>query len=171
MTIDNNTVVSVNYRLMVSSGNDSEELVEETSSENPFVFLFGGGGLLEDFEGSLKGLKAGDNFDFTIKSENGYGLSTPDNIVRIPLAAFVAEGEELDDEMIKAGNYLPMVDDQGNQMQGLVIAVSDEHVTMDFNHPLAGKDLHFSGSVNEIREASAEELAHGHVHGAGGHDH
>jgi FKBP-type peptidyl-prolyl cis-trans isomerase SlyD len=171
MTIDNNTVVSVNYRLLVSSGNSEKELVEETNAENPFVFLLGVGGLLEEFEGNLKGLKSGDTFDFTIKAENGYGLSTPDNIVRIPLAAFVAEGEELDTEMVAAGNYLPMVDDQGNQMQGLVVAVSDEHVTMDFNHPLAGKDLHFKGSVNDIREASEEELAHGHVHGAGGHHH
>lgn len=171
MTIDNNTVVSVNYRLLVSSGNSEKELVEETNAENPFVFLLGVGGLLEEFEGNLKGLKSDDTFDFTIKAENGYGLSTPDNIVRIPLAAFVAEGEELDTEMVAAGNYLPMVDDQGNQMQGLVVAVSDEHVTMDFNHPLAGKDLHFKGSVNDIREASEEELAHGHVHGPGGHHH
>lgn len=171
MTIDNNTVVSVNYRLLVSSGNSEKELVEETSAENPFVFLLGVGGLLEEFEGHLKGLKSGDTFDFTIQAENGYGLSTPDNIVIIPLAAFVAEGEELDTEMVATGNYLPMVDDQGNQMQGLVVGVTDEHVTMDFNHPLAGKDLHFSGSVNEIREASEEELAHGHVHGAGGHHH
>ena len=62
-------------------------------------------------------------------------------------------------------------DDQGNQMQGLVLAVNEDHIVMDFNHPLAGKDLHFQGSVNHVRDASAEEMAHGHVHGEGGHHH
>lgn len=83
----------------------------------------------------------------------------------------VEPGEELDTEMVAAGNFLPMVDDQGNQMQGLVVEVGSDFVVMDFNHPLAGKDLHFVGSVLEIREASAEEIAHGHVHGPGGHHH
>lgn len=172
MTIDDKMVVSVNYRLTVSSdGSSHEDLVEETNPEQPFVFLFGVGGLLEEFESNLRGLKSGDTFDFIIKSENGYGVNNDENLVKIPMAAFVGEGEELDREMVTPGNYLPMVDDRGNQMQGLVLAVYDDHIVMDFNHPLAGKDLHFQGSVNELRSASAEELAHGHVHGAGGHQH
>ena len=172
MMIDDKMVVSVNYRLTVSSdGSIQEELVEETNAEQPFVFLFGVGGLLEEFENNLRGLKSGDAFDFVIKSENGYGVNNDENVVRIPMAAFVADGEELDTEMVSPGNFLPMVDDRGNQMQGLVLEVTEEHIVMDFNHPLAGKDLHFSGTVNEIRSASAEELSHGHVHGAGGHQH
>lgn len=171
MTIDNNTVVSLNYKLSVSDGSAKEELVEETSAEQPFVFLYGVGGLLEEFEGNLKGLKSGDKFDFVIKAENGYGTSADENIVRIPMAAFVAEGEELDEEMVAVGNFLPMVDDQGHQMQGLVVEITDDYIKMDFNHPLAGKDLHFIGDVNEVREASVEELEHGHVHGPGGHHH
>lgn len=170
--IDDKMVVSVNYRLTVSSdGSIQEELVEETNAEQPFVFLFGVGGLLEEFENNLRGLKSGDVFDFVIKSENGYGVNNDENVVRIPMAAFVADGEELDTEMVSPGNFLPMVDDRGNQMQGLVLEVTEEHIVMDFNHPLAGKDLHFSGTVNDIRSASAEELSHGHVHGAGGHQH
>lgn len=170
--IDDKMVVSVNYRLTVSSdGSIQEELVEETNAEQPFVFLFGVGGLLEEFENNLRGLKSGDVFDFVIKSENGYGINNDENVVRIPMAAFVADGEELDTEMVSPGNFLPMVDDRGNQMQGLVLEVTEEHIVMDFNHPLAGKDLHFSGTVNDIRSASAEELSHGHVHGAGGHQH
>jgi FKBP-type peptidyl-prolyl cis-trans isomerase SlyD len=172
MMIDDKMVVSVNYRLTVSSdGSIQEELVEETNAEQPFVFLFGVGGLLEEFENNLRGLKSGDVFDFVIKSENGYGVNNDENVVRIPMAAFVADGEELDTEMVSPGNFLPMVDDRGNQMQGLVLEVTEEHIVMDFNHPLAGKDLHFSGTVNDIRSASAEELSHGHVHGAGGHQH
>ena len=172
MIIEKNTVVSVNYRLTVSDNNfESEELVEETSSENPFTFLFGNGGLLEEFESNLNGLKAGDTFDFIIRAANGYGTANRENVVRIPMEAFVPPGEELDTEMVRPGNYLPMVDDQGNHLQGLVLEVGDAHVVMDFNHPLADKDLHFQGNVNEIRNASAEEIAHGHVHGPGGHHH
>jgi FKBP-type peptidyl-prolyl cis-trans isomerase SlyD len=172
MIINKNTVVSVNYKLTVSDNNfESEELIEETFSGEPFTFLNGSGGLLEEFESNLNGLTSGSKFDFKIKSENGYGHSSQENIVRIPLNAFVPEGEELDTDMVTAGNYLPMVDDQGNHMQGLVVEVSAEFVVMDFNHPLAGKDLHFQGEVVDVREASAEEVAHGHVHGEGGHHH
>ena len=64
-----------------------------------------------------------------------------------------------------------MMDDDGNQMYGLVLEVTDAHVAMDFNHPLAGNDLHFIGEVLEVREASKEELDHGHVHGEHGHHH
>jgi FKBP-type peptidyl-prolyl cis-trans isomerase SlyD len=73
--------------------------------------------------------------------------------------------------MVKVGNMLPMVDQDGNRMQGLVIDINDDFVTMDFNHPLADKDLHFVGKVLNIRNASADEIAHGHVHGEGGIHH
>jgi FKBP-type peptidyl-prolyl cis-trans isomerase SlyD len=172
MIITHKTVVSVNYKLTVSNEQAiQEELVEETSETKPFVFLFGTGGLLEEFEKNLNGLKAGDDFDFVIKSEQGYGGASPENVVKLPISAFRAEGEELDTDMVSPGNFIPMVDDQGHQMQGLVVAVNEDHVLMDFNHPLAGKDLHFTGSVNTVREATADELAHGHVHGEGGHHH
>ena len=172
MTINDKTVVSVNYKLTVSEDNfASEEVVEETTNERPFVFLFGVGGLLEEFERNLRGLKAGDTFDFNISAEEGYGDSSEENIVKIPLNAFAADGEELDTEMVTPGNFLPMVDDRGEQLQGLVLEVTPEYVVMDFNHPLAGKELHFKGSVLEVREASKEELSHGHVHGEGGHHH
>ncbi len=172
MTITQNAVVSVKYKLTVSDDNfQTEDLVEETSPENPFTFLFGSGGLLEEFEGNLKGLNVGSPFDFKITAANGYGHASQENVVRIPIEAFVAPGEELDTEMVAEGNFLPMVDDQGNHMQGLVVEVGADFIVMDFNHPLADKDLHFSGEVLDVREASAEELAHGHAHGPGGHHH
>ncbi|MFN5319105.1 MAG: peptidylprolyl isomerase [Bacteroidia bacterium] len=172
MIVDKNSVVSVSYHLTVSTNNfETEETVEETSEGNPFTFLYGSGGLLEEFEGNLKGLSVGSSFDFKITAANGYGFSNKENVVRIPLQAFVAPGEELDSEMVAPGNFLPMVDDQGNHMQGLVLEVGAEFVTMDFNHPLADKDLRFQGSVIEVREATADEIAHGHVHGPGGHEH
>jgi FKBP-type peptidyl-prolyl cis-trans isomerase SlyD len=73
--------------------------------------------------------------------------------------------------MVKVGNTLPMTDNEGNRLQGVVEEITDVHVRMDFNHPLAGQDLRFKGIVLDIRDASAEELAHGHVHGPHGHHH
>lgn len=73
--------------------------------------------------------------------------------------------------MIKVGNYVPMMDNAGHQHQGLVVNVGLESITLDFNHPMAGKTLHFTGTIAAIREATAEELDHGHVHGEGGHEH
>jgi len=172
MTINDKTVVSVSYKLTVSPDNfATEEVVEETTVERPFVFLFGVGGLLEEFERNLKGLNPGDTFDFRIPADQGYGNAAAENIVKIPITAFAAEGEELDSEMVVPGNFLPMVDEQGEQHQGLVVDVTTEFVVMDFNHPLAGKELHFKGNVLDVREASAEETTHGHVHGEGGHHH
>jgi len=172
MQVDKQKVVSVNYRL-TTSDNDfaTEDLVEETESQRPFVFIQGSGGLLEEFEQNLHGLKSGDGFDFIIKSQNGYGDLSDDNVAKIPMEAFVADGEELDTEVVCVGNFIPMTDSEGNQLQGLVVAVAEEYIVMDFNHPLAGKDLHFQGTIANVREASAEELAHGHVHGDGGVHH
>ena len=170
MIIESKKVVSVNYHLTVNE-NNQEILVEKTDAEHPFVFLFGAGGLLEAFESNLKGKKVGDSFDFRIDAENGYGLVDEDSIVTIPIDAFKAEDGTIDEEMVKVGNTLPMTDNEGNRLQGVVDEITDVHVRMDFNHPLAGQDLRFKGIVLDIREASAEELSHGHVHGPHGHHH
>lgn len=172
MQVNLNKVVSVHYKLHVHEGNSAnEEFVEETQSSEPMVFLFGSGNLLPAFENNLQGLTEGGTFDFNLTPEQGYGNSTPENVVKLPMEAFVAEGEELDREMINPGSFVPMIDEEGNQLQGLVLDIKPDHIVMDFNHPLAGKHLHFSGTVSNVREASAEELSHGHVHGPGGHHH
>lgn len=75
------------------------------------------------------------------------------------------------EDMLEPGNYIPMADSEGNQMQGRVVEVQGDEVQMDFNHPLAGKTMHFDGKVIGVRDATQEELAHGHVHGEHGHHH
>ena len=170
MNIENKKVVSVNYHLTVKE-KELEKLVEKTDKNNPFVFLFGEGGLLEAFESNLKGKKVGDTFDFFIDYENGYGPREEEHLVKIPLEAFKAEDGTLDDSSIQVGKTLPMVDNEGHKLQGIVKEITSEYVKMDFNHPLAGQNLHFVGEVLEVRNATAEELSHGHVHGAGGHHH
>ncbi len=168
MKIENNTVVSVNYLL---TKKDTGEKIEETSKEHPFVFIFGTGGLLEDFETNLHNKKAGDTFDFFIDHKRGYGVRDETFLANVPMEAFLGEDGKFDDENIKVGATLPMVDNEGAPLHGTVLEITDKHVRMDFNHPLASQDLHFKGEILEVRPATAEELAHGHVHGPHGHHH
>ena len=168
MKIEKNTVVSVNYLL---TKQDTGETIEETSKEQPFVFLFGNGGLLEDFESNLHNKVAGDTFDFDIDHQRGYGVRNEEFVTKVPNEAFQNDKGEFDSEHVVVGATLPMVDNNGEQLFGIVVELGDTHVQMDFNHPLAGQDLHFKGEVLEVRAATEEELAHGHVHGPGGHEH
>lgn len=168
MKIEKNKVVSLLYELHV--GNAQGELIEKVDPAEPFAFLFGGGGLLPEFELNLAGKKAGDHFSFEIKSENAYGKFSLEAIVEIPKSVFSVNGE-IAHEMLVEGKMIPMRDENGNPFQGKVLAVGIDKVKMDFNHPMAGKDLHFTGEILEVRNATEEELSHGHVHGAGGHHH
>ena len=163
-------VVTLNYRLTVDeNGNETE--VEKTSVENPFVFLFGAGQLLPDFEMNLAGKAAGSNFDFLISAENGYGLSDAQNIVPVPISVFAGSDGKPDPGLLVVGNTVPMSDNAGNRYEGKIKEVNDDNVVMDFNHPLADRTLHFTGEVINVRLATLEELQHGHVHGPGGHHH
>lgn len=170
MIIENRMVVTLNYRLTVDE-NGQETEVEKTSVENPFVFLFGSGQLLPDFEMNLAGKAAGSNFDFLISAENGYGLSDAQNIVPVPISVFAGSDGKPDPGLLVVGNTVPMSDNAGNRYEGKIKEVNDDHVVMDFNHPLADRTLHFTGEVINVRLATLEELQHGHVHGPGGHHH
>ncbi len=172
MIIESNKVVSVNYKLTAKKDKTSEEAHIETADDShPFVFLFGAGGLLEAFEKNLGGKKVGDGFDFYIDAANAYGLHDENHIVSIPVDAFHDDKGKFDSEHIQLGKIVPMMDNHGNRLQGLVKEITIQHVRMDFNHPLAGHELHFVGKVLEIRNATPDELSHGHVHGPGGHHH
>ncbi|MBI3510290.1 MAG: FKBP-type peptidyl-prolyl cis-trans isomerase [Bacteroidetes bacterium] len=172
MTISEKQVVSVNYHLTVPGEDGGAEItIEKTSLEDPFVFLFGGGQLLPEFEQHLSGKKSGDKFDFKISAENGYGTYQIDHIVNLPIENFLDKSGKLDTEMIAVGKNVPMMSEDGHRMWGKILEVALQHVRMDFNHPLAGKELHFNGEVLNVREASNEEMEHGHVHGPGGHHH
>jgi FKBP-type peptidyl-prolyl cis-trans isomerase SlyD len=158
MIVENNKVVSLSYELKVNG-----ETVETVGADSPLMFLFGAGNLLPKFEKNLDGLKLNDSFDFELVSADAYGPVNEDAIVDVPMQAFAVDGE-IDRNLLKVGHHIPMLDQSGNRLNGVVVRFDDEFVTMNFNHPLAGNDLHFSGKVVEIREASADELEHGHVH-------
>ncbi|WP_347159253.1 FKBP-type peptidyl-prolyl cis-trans isomerase [Pontibacter chitinilyticus] len=170
MKIEKNRVVTLTYELRITDENGEPNLVETANEEHPMVFIYGMSGLPEQFEDKLDGLNTGDTFDFKLEPEDGYGDFDENALVELPLNVFEVEGT-VPDDMLVEGNFIPMSDSEGNQLQGRVVAVTGETVKMDFNHPLAGKALSFKGKVEDVREATKEELDHGHVHGAGGHHH
>jgi FKBP-type peptidyl-prolyl cis-trans isomerase SlyD len=165
MIIAKDTVVSVTYELKLAQKNG--EVVENVNNSNPLEFLLGHGNLLPKFEDKLTGLKVGDSFDFVLKSDDAYGLISSEAIVELPKTVFMVDGE-LDDNLLAIGHVIPMMDQGGNRFNGKVIELAQDTVKMDFNHPLAGEDLHFKGEVVGVREATSEELTHGHIHASGG---
>ncbi|HEX8427837.1 FKBP-type peptidyl-prolyl cis-trans isomerase [Hymenobacter sp.] len=167
--ISENKVVTITYDLSVTDDNQEKVLVESAEADAPMVFLFGQSGLPEEFERQLDGKQAGDSFTFSLTPEQAYGEYDDQAVVDIPKNVFEIDGQ-VDQEMLQVGNFLPMADNQGHHMQGKVVEIGADSVKMDFNHPLAGMVMHFDGKVAEVREATQEELDHGHVHGEGGHE-
>ena len=168
--ISQDQVVTITYDLSVTDEDQQKVLVESAEEDSPMVFLFGHSGLPDEFERQLSGKQPGDSFSFSLTPEQGYGEHDAQAVVEIPKEVFMIDGK-LDDEMLQPGNFLPMADNEGNHMQAKVVSIGDSTVQMDFNHPLAGRMMHFDGKVAAVRPATAEELEHGHVHGEGGHQH
>lgn len=170
MKIEKNKVVTLTYELRIQNENGEQSLIEVANEEQPMAFIFGMSGLPDQFEDNLNGLSEGDDFEFKLDAEEGYGEFDENAVVELPKNVFEVEGA-VPDNMLEVGNFIPMTDSEGNQLQGRVAKISDTAVTMDFNHPLSGKELYFKGKVSQVREATKEELDHGHVHGPGGHHH
>lgn len=156
MKINRNVHVSLSYTLR-SKGHEGE-VVEATTEDRPLEFIYGAGLMLPKFEEAILGLEVGDEFKIEIPHMDGYGPVFEERIVELPKTIFVKDGE-FDSEMVAEGNILPMMDSNGSRMDGKVLEVAEESVKMDFNHPMAGEDLFFTGSVLAAREASDEELA------------
>jgi FKBP-type peptidyl-prolyl cis-trans isomerase SlyD len=164
MEVAENKVVYLIYELR--RDNSEGEVVETLAKENPLSFLFGKGSLLAKFEDNIQGLKEGDKFSFKLSSDEAYGPMEDNAIVDVPIMAFEVDGK-VDYKLVKTGNSIPMVDRDGKRLNGIIREIGAEHVKMDFNHPMAGANLFFSGEITGIREASEDELSHGHVHSAG----
>lgn len=153
MKVKENKFVSLSYTLTVD-GN----VVEKVTSEKPLDFIFGTGGLLPKFEENLQGLEVGGKFTFTLTPEDSYGEYFDDAVVPLPKDTFKVDGK-IDEDMLAVGNMLPMMDNDGNRLMGFVKSVEADSVTIDFNHPMAGKTLNFEGEVVGIRMPTPEELA------------
>ena len=157
MEITPGKYVAVSYKLWGLQPNEPEEELEETQPGKPLTFIYGTGSMLESFEKNLENLKPGDKFDFVLPAADAYGVEDPEAIIELPKDVFFVDGK-FDDEMVKEGAVLPMRDANGHTLNGEVIAITDEAVKMDFNHPLAGTDLHFTGEVLEVRAPTVEEI-------------
>ncbi len=174
MKIKENAVVGLTYELKVSKDADDIESapfsVEVRDEEDPFYFIFGQSGLPEKFEELLNSKSQGDAFSFIIPMADAYGPAEEDLLITLPKSQFSKE-QGFTKEMLEEGNFLPLMDENGYPMQAKILKDLGDEMLLDFNHPLVGFDLHFDGLIMEVRKATKEELAHGHVHGPNGaHD-
>ena len=161
MEVNQNKVVSLTYELR--RDNAEGEIVETVTSERPLTYLAGAGNLLAKFESNLEGLKVGEQFSFRLDVDDAYGPRSEKAVVNVPMKAFEVDGK-IDENLLKKGNIIPMIDSNGRRIQGVVDTINSDDVVMDFNHPLAGEALFFTGEVTAIREATEDELQHGHIH-------
>ncbi|MDD3195403.1 MAG: FKBP-type peptidyl-prolyl cis-trans isomerase [Paludibacter sp.] len=158
MKITANKSVSAEYELFVDGEKEGElELMEKATAQQPLSFVYGVGMMLPKFEEQLFGLAAGDKFDFTIPVGDAYGEYEDENVIDLDRSIFEVDGK-LDDKVIFAGNVVPLMDSEGNRLNAQVVEVTDAVVKVDLNHPLAGENLHFKGSVLEVRETTEEEM-------------
>lgn len=160
--------IAVDYKLYVIE-NGEKELQEETSAGNPFRFLSGFGMTIPGFENAIAPLAVGDTFDFTLSKDDAYGDYYAERVLDLDKQMFCIDGK-FDDEHIYVDAIVPLQNQDGNRFMGHVLEISDSKVKMDLNHPLAGKELNFVGSVVESREATNGEIQAmiNHMTGGGG---
>ncbi|HZF15859.1 MAG TPA: peptidylprolyl isomerase [Steroidobacteraceae bacterium] len=158
MKILKDKVVSLHYTLR----NDGGDTIDSSGSGEPLAYIQGGGSILPALETALEGREVGEKFDIRLAAKDGYGEHRAELVQVIPRKALATIGK------IKVGTQFHAQAPGGARVM-TITAVEKENVTVDGNHPLAGVDLNFSIEIVGVRDASAEELAHGHVHGEGGH--
>jgi FKBP-type peptidyl-prolyl cis-trans isomerase SlyD len=160
MLIESGKVISIHFTLT----NDAGKVIDSSSGREPMAYLHGGGNLVPGLERALEGRRVGDKFQVSVAPAEGYGERDEALLQQVPRRSFKGLRE------IKAGMQL-----QANTPQGMrvftVLRIAGDMVTLDGNHPHAGKTLHFAVEITAIRAASAEEVEHGHIHGPGGHHH
>ena len=152
-----NKYVAVAYRLYTKDNEGKRELVEEATKEQPFQFVSGLGMTLDDFEAQIVGLEKDGEFDFELTPEQAYGQYEQERVIKVPRSTFEIDGR-LDKDYIFEGAIVPLQNADGQRFNGLIQQIGDTEVTLDLNHPLAGKALIFTGVVTEIREATKDEI-------------
>ena len=148
MKIEDGRLAKIVYTLL----NDADgSVIEEIQKDKPVVFRFGIGHLFPEFEQNLKGLKAGDSFDVYISAENAFGPIDTYALFDVPKDTFAIDGE-VDESFFLPGKKVSMHDNDGNQHTGRMVTILDDAVTINFNHPLAGKNLRYKGTIIEVYE-------------------
>lgn len=157
MEIAQNSIASFHYTLT----DDSGSVIDSSSTREPLAYLHGAGNIVPGLESALAGKKAGDKLKVEVEPELGYGVRHDQLVQQVPRAAFQGV------EKVEVGMQF-QAQTQGGPLSVVVTEIAEDTVTVDGNHPLAGKTLHFDVEITEVRAASPEELEHGHAHGAGG---
>ena len=153
-------VVSIHYKLTVGGAE-----VDSSEGGNPLEYLHGSQNIVPGLERQLEGKSVGDSVQATVAPVDGYGERNEEAVQTVPRSAFPPDAE------LSKGLSFQAMDEDQNPMIGTILELTDETVTVDFNHPLAGQQLEFDVNVEAIRDASDQEREHGHAHGPGGHDH
>ena len=161
MSIKDNSAVSFHYSL----ADDEGQQLDSSAGKEPLAYLHGAGNIIPGLENALTGKAVGDSMTVAVSAAEGYGEVQQELIQDVPRTSFQGV------EQIEEGMQFEAQTGQGGTVPVTVTAVTDETVTVDGNHPLAGKNLNFDVSIEAVRDATAEELEHGHVHGPGGHEH
>jgi len=161
MTIKENSAVSFHYSLT----DDDGQQLDSSAGKEPLAYLHGAGNIIPGLENALTGKAVGDSMSVAVSAAEGYGEVQKELIQDVPRSSFQGA------DVIEVGMQFEAQTGQGGSVPVTVTAVTDEIVTVDGNHPLAGKNLNFDVSIEDVRDATEEEIAHGHVHGPGGHHH
>jgi FKBP-type peptidyl-prolyl cis-trans isomerase SlyD len=158
VSIKQDSVVIFHYTLSDADGH----VIDRSGSGEPLAYLHGHGNLVPGLERELEGHDAGEKLDVHVAAADGYGERDTRLVQKVPRRALKGIGR------LEVGMRLSAQTPQGPR-EMTVTQLSGDMVTLDGNHPLAGRDLHFQIEIESVREATAEEMAHGHVHGPGGH--
>jgi len=158
--IEKNRVVTLNYTLRDEQGT----ILDASSGRAPLSYLHGKGNIIPGLERALVGKAAGDKLDVTVAPDQAYGARDERLVQIVPRTKFGEVGGLAPGMQVRVGGP------QGQRIVS-VVRVDRDFVTIDGNHPLAGKNLNFDVEITDVREATEEELSHGHVHGEGGHHH
>ncbi|MBO5615653.1 MAG: FKBP-type peptidyl-prolyl cis-trans isomerase [Prevotella sp.] len=151
-----NKYYAVSYKLF--SIKDGERVMqEETDANDPFVFISGFGTTIPSFEKQIENLAKGDSFDFTIPQTEAYGEYVAERVIELDKQIFHINGK-FDESQIYVGAIIPLQNEDGNRFMGNVLEITDSKVKVDLNHPLAGCDLQFQGTITECRDATDEEI-------------
>jgi len=161
MKVEKDKVVFISYTL--ASVEDSNQVVGQATEREPFAYIHGHEFALPALEQRLEGLSVGDLFDFVLTPEEGFGEYYEDNTVDYPLQAF--KDQDYPTDALKIGEIVPLQDEDGYPLDGIITFMDDKIVTIDFNHPFAGRNLHYKGKVLGIRNATPEEILQGIVKG------
>lgn len=152
-----NKFIAVAYELFTIDEDGSAHKEQEVKAGEPFTFITGFGITHKEFENNVYPLQKGDNFDFTLSPEEAFGKYIEEAVAKIPRESFVVDGK-FDTEHIYLGAIVPLQNQEGQRFNGQVVDIDNENVTVDLNHPWAGKGLNFKGSILESREATEDEV-------------